>query len=74
MTERENQVLQLILKGKTNKEICFDLGISAGTVKTHLRSLFKEFDAESRLELALKAIEKGRQPMVTRRVIMGVQV
>jgi DNA-binding CsgD family transcriptional regulator len=74
MTKRENDVLQLILKGKRNSEICRELGLAPGTVKTHLQNLFKEFGVRTRLELALKAVERGRQPVVTRRVIMGVQV
>lgn len=59
MTPRETQVLQLILRGKTNNEICNDLDLQPGTVKTYLRNLFKEFGAKSRLELAVKAVEAG---------------
>lgn len=74
MTKREGEVLQLVLRGMKNKQICQELGISEGTIKCHLRMLFKEFGVNTRLQLALKAVERGHQPVVTQRVIMGVRI
>ncbi|TBU73109.1 histidine kinase [Pseudomonas daroniae] len=52
LTEREEQTLQLIAAGNSNKQIARELGISDGTVKIYVRSLLRKFHLHSRLELA----------------------
>lgn len=51
LTERENEVLQLILSGKSNKEIAEALFISENTVKVHARSIYAKYDVGGRAEL-----------------------
>lgn len=51
LTVREQEVLQLILSGKSNREIAGALFISENTVKTHARSIFSKYDVSSRAEL-----------------------
>jgi DNA-binding CsgD family transcriptional regulator len=51
LTVREQEVLQLILSGKSNREIGRDLFISENTVKTHVRNIFSKYDVVSRAEL-----------------------
>jgi DNA-binding CsgD family transcriptional regulator/MFS family permease len=51
LTVREQEVLQLILSGKSNREIAGTLFISENTVKTHARSIFSKYDISSRAEL-----------------------
>jgi DNA-binding NarL/FixJ family response regulator len=51
LTAREQEVLQLILLGKSNREIAEALFISENTVKTHARSIFSKYDVGSRAEL-----------------------
>jgi DNA-binding CsgD family transcriptional regulator len=51
LTVREQEVLQLILSGKSNREIAGVLFISENTVKTHARSIFSKYDVGSRAEL-----------------------
>jgi DNA-binding CsgD family transcriptional regulator len=51
LTVREQEVLQLILSGKSNREIAEALFISENTVKTHARSIFSKYDVSSRAEL-----------------------
>jgi DNA-binding CsgD family transcriptional regulator/MFS family permease len=51
LTVREQEVLQLILSGKSNREIGRDLFISENTVKTHARNIFSKYDVVSRAEL-----------------------
>jgi DNA-binding CsgD family transcriptional regulator len=51
LTVREQEVLQLILSGKSNREIAGALFISENTVKTHARSVFSKYDVGSRAEL-----------------------
>ena len=51
LTEREEEVLQLILLGRANKEIAASLFITENTVKTHVRNIFSKYDVASRAEL-----------------------
>jgi DNA-binding CsgD family transcriptional regulator/MFS family permease len=51
LTAREQEVLQLILSGKSNREIAGALLISESTVKTHARNIFSKYDVSSRAEL-----------------------
>lgn len=51
LTSRENEVLALLLSGKSNREISQALFISESTVKTHVRSIFSKYDVSSRAEL-----------------------
>jgi DNA-binding CsgD family transcriptional regulator/MFS family permease len=51
LTAREQEVLQLILSGKSNREIAGALFISENTVKTHARNIFSKYDVSSRSEL-----------------------
>lgn len=51
LTVREQEVLQLILSGKSNREIAEALFISESTVKTHARNIFSKYDVNSRAEL-----------------------
>jgi DNA-binding CsgD family transcriptional regulator len=51
LTVREQEVLQLILSGKSNREIAEALFISESTVKTHTRNIFSKYDVSSRAEL-----------------------
>ena len=51
LTERENEVLALILAGKSNKEIATALSIGESTVKFHVSNIFSKYDVGSRAEL-----------------------
>ncbi|HZK57386.1 MAG TPA: helix-turn-helix transcriptional regulator [Clostridia bacterium] len=51
LTAREHEVLELILCGKSNREIAEALFISENTVKTHARNIFSKYDVKSRAEL-----------------------
>jgi DNA-binding NarL/FixJ family response regulator len=62
LTEREEQVLVTVARGRTNAEIADELSISLSTVKTHLASLMDKLGARNRVELAVWAYETGRVP------------
>lgn len=51
LTGREQEVLHLILAGKTNKGIAAELNISENTVKTHAKNIYSKYDVSSRSEL-----------------------
>ena len=53
LTEREEQVLLTIARGRTNAEIAAELNISLSTVKTHLGSLMAKLGARNRVEVAM---------------------
>ncbi len=60
LTEREEEVLLTVARGRTNAEIASDLHISLSTVKTHLGSLMAKLGARNRVEIAMWAYETGR--------------
>jgi DNA-binding CsgD family transcriptional regulator len=51
LTAREQEVLNLILTGKSNRQIAESLNISESTVKTHARNIFAKYNISSRAEL-----------------------
>lgn len=51
LTEREREVIQLILRGHSSESIGFNLGISLGTVKTHRRNAYTKLGISSQSEL-----------------------
>jgi DNA-binding NarL/FixJ family response regulator len=59
LTEREQEVLELLAEGKTNKEIAEALVISDRTVQTHLSNIFSKMEVGSRTEAVLEAIRRG---------------
>ncbi|MBW1671306.1 MAG: response regulator transcription factor [Deltaproteobacteria bacterium] len=59
LTPREQDVLHLLIKGFTNKEIANDLFISEKTVKSHLNKIFKKLNVSRRLGAILTAIKLG---------------
>jgi DNA-binding NarL/FixJ family response regulator len=60
LTEREEEVLLTVARGKTNTEIGEELHISISTVKFHLASLMTKLAARNRVELAMWAYETKR--------------
>lgn len=59
LTIREQEVLRLLIKGFSNKEIAEHLFISEKTVKTHLNKVFRKLNVTRRLEAVLFAIKTG---------------
>ncbi|MQA82106.1 MAG: response regulator [Streptosporangiales bacterium] len=59
LTDRENDVLLLLARGRTNAEIAGDLFISLGTVKTHVANIQQKLGVRNRVESAAWAWEAG---------------
>ncbi len=57
LTQRQMDVLRELLEGKSNKQICRDLNMAMGTVKSHLASIFSALRVNSRTE-AIAAAER----------------
>jgi two-component system nitrate/nitrite response regulator NarP len=59
LTPRERKLVALVAQGLRNREIAGELGITEGTVKVYLHSIFEKLDVASRTELAIRAAEEG---------------
>jgi DNA-binding NarL/FixJ family response regulator len=55
LTEREREILGLVAKGASNREIAEALFLTEGTVKNHMTSIFSKIGARDRIQAALKA-------------------
>jgi NarL family two-component system response regulator LiaR len=63
LTGRETEVLRLLARGRSNKEIAADLSIGEKTVKTHVSHILGKLGVSSRTQAALYAIRIGLVPM-----------
>jgi len=59
LTDREIEIMKFMLGGKANKEIGASLTITEGTVKVHVRHIFKKLGAGGRTEAIRIALERG---------------
>jgi DNA-binding NarL/FixJ family response regulator len=74
LTDRELDVLRLIVLGRPNKVVANELGISVGTVKSHMKQLMTKLNARSRTEAASIAQRRGlvpRQPAAAARALLA---
>ena len=53
-SEREKEVTELLMQGKSNKQIALALGISTSTVEYHLKNVYKKLQVNSRTEAVLR--------------------
>jgi DNA-binding NarL/FixJ family response regulator len=60
LTDREEEVLAAVARGRTNNEIAGELFITLSTVKSHITSLMTKLNARNRVEIAMWAYETGR--------------
>lgn len=63
LTARQQEVLDLLVQGKTNKEIAQALGLGEGTVKIHMAAIFRYFGVNNRAAAAVA----GARPYPNRR-------
>jgi two-component system response regulator DegU len=57
LSPREQEVLRALAQGYRNKEIAVHLGVSVGTVKTHLRHIFRKLTVSDRTSAVLTALQ-----------------
>ncbi len=62
LTERECEVVQYILRGHSSNSICFNLGISLGTVKTHRKNAYAKLGISSQSELLSLFLQSLQNP------------
>lgn len=63
LSPREKEVLKLVVKGLTNKEIARSLNISESTVKNHLTSTMEKFHVNNRVEAAIHFLENDNNSL-----------
>lgn len=61
LTPRQLDVLSLLGRGKSNREIAHDLGLAEGTVKVHVTAILKSLGVKNRTQAVLTAAEFERQ-------------
>lgn len=59
LTLREVEILRMLAKGPTNKQIAHALGISDNTVRNHVNSIIEKLEVSDRTEAATTAIQRG---------------
>ncbi|MBI5775525.1 MAG: response regulator transcription factor [Verrucomicrobia bacterium] len=59
LSVREREVLALIVKGRSNKEIGHDLGVAENTVKNHVKVILDKLGVQDRTQAATTAIQRG---------------
>lgn len=59
LSQREGEALRALAQGYRNKQISAELGVSVGTVKTHLRHIFRKLQVADRTGAVLKALDSG---------------
>jgi DNA-binding CsgD family transcriptional regulator len=63
LTERENQVVALLLRGSGSRQIAETLHIAPSTVKVHCRNIYEKLKVHNRMELAALCLGNGRRPL-----------
>jgi DNA-binding NarL/FixJ family response regulator len=59
LSEREQEILQLIAKGVSNAEAAAVLGVSRATIRTHLEHIYQKLEVTNRVEAVTEGIRKG---------------
>jgi DNA-binding NarL/FixJ family response regulator len=63
LSERELEVLRLLVAGASNKAIAAQLNLSENTIKTHISRIFAKLDVQSRAEAVAVALQRGLVPL-----------
>ena len=61
LTEREKEVLELIIQGKSNPQIANELILSSHTVKAHLESIYKKLGVHNKVQAAVYTVINVKQ-------------
>jgi DNA-binding NarL/FixJ family response regulator len=59
ITDREKQVLTMLVRGLSNKEIGAPLGIAERTVKAHIAKMMRKVGVHNRIELSVHAVARS---------------
>lgn len=59
LSNREQEILHLLIKGYSNKEIAYELNLSLNTIKTYMRLLMNKFNVNNRSSIIADLLKKG---------------
>jgi two-component system, NarL family, nitrate/nitrite response regulator NarL len=59
LTMREREIVQCLARGESNKEIARNLDVAESTVKIHVQNILKKLNLNSRVQVAVYAVEHG---------------
>lgn len=59
LTEREREIVMLILDGKNKRDIAETLSLSVSTIKTNVENIYRKFDVHNRVELIVYVIKNN---------------
>jgi len=62
LSPREREIVALLARGASNKEIANTLNVAESTVKIHVQNIFKKLNLSSRVQVAVYAVEHGLAP------------
>jgi DNA-binding NarL/FixJ family response regulator len=65
LSERQVEVLSLMMRGKSNKAICRELALAEPTVKYHVTAILKALKVTNRTEAVMTVLERGWEPPQT---------
>ena len=57
LTDREGEILRMVVEGRANKVIASRLALSEGTIKSHLRNIYRKLQVQTRAEAAAHAVQ-----------------
>jgi DNA-binding NarL/FixJ family response regulator len=60
LTDREQEVLNLLIQGQTNKQIAESLTVTVNTIKKHVQSIFTKLNVDNRAAAVAKALNANR--------------
>ncbi|OBW62940.1 MAG: hypothetical protein A9183_00765 [Dehalococcoides mccartyi] len=63
LSPRQREIGELIIQGKSNKEIAMKLDITEQTVKNHISTMFLKLNVSSRLAMGIELIKRGIVPI-----------
>jgi DNA-binding NarL/FixJ family response regulator len=63
LTRRETEVVRLVSQGRANKVVAIQLGVSEGTVKAHLHSIYRKLRVANRRGLIPSVIANRQNPI-----------
>jgi DNA-binding NarL/FixJ family response regulator len=62
LTYRQQQIVDLVLDGASNRQIAERLGLSEQTIKNQLTTIYEKLGISNRLQLAMLAVRERRRP------------
>jgi DNA-binding NarL/FixJ family response regulator len=73
MSPRELQVARLVCEGFNNDEIAGSLKITQGTIKTHIRNIYRRVRVKNKIEMLLKFVDHATKSPTPSKIDLSVQ-